>query len=137
MRYKNKILIKGIVLILLLTLIPYLSEIIRGKFVVGYVKHVDKIPVARNINIVTTYPVISYKVNNKSYTFKAAENIKLEKHEKVKVLYLPGKPKQAKVYSFTGFWLSYLITLVVGIIFWWGFVLSFSEKKLKKMLRLK
>jgi hypothetical protein len=126
----NRLFIKGVLIIVLVSFLP---NLIRGKIVKGTVVDIKEVPTVFSSNITTGYPIIIYKADNKLYKFIAGQNLNVEKNEQVKVIYIPGKPEKAKVLSFAGFWLVYIITLVSGVFFWYALIASFPNKIILRM----
>lgn len=75
------------------------------------------------------YAIIQLQVEGKKYQFQAVENLGLQRDEVVPVIYDPGNPNDAYLYSFIGFWyMKILVFVFIGGI-WGVFSYSYLEKK--------
>ena len=59
------------------------------------------------------------------YTFRAAQNLKLDIGEPVRVIYKVNNPERAAVFSFFGFWFNSVLACQVLVLFWVGFLIVY------------
>ncbi len=133
----NRIFIRGLLIIVLVVFLPNLYNLVFGKIVQGKVMKINTVPSIFGSNITSSYPVILINTGNGWYKFVAEQNLNLEEGQQVKVIYIPGKPEDAKVFSFAGFWLGYIIALLSGIFIWYALVASFPNRTILRMFSIK
>ena len=68
-------------------------------------------------------PLVAFSTNHgEQVTFTGAENLKLKRGERVRVIYKKNNPHHAAVYSFFGFWFVSILICQVILLFWVGFL---------------
>lgn len=74
-------------------------------------------------------PVIKFFVDSKEITFTDDNNLDLELGQNVTVIYKKDNPGNARVYSFTGFWLNSIIWALIPTIIFLAAIFSFMNKQ--------
>lgn len=133
----KQLFIRGLFVIMLVVFLPNLYNLVFRKIVQGKVVAINRVPSVFGSNITSSYPVVLFKTDNGWYKFAAEQNLNLEEGQQVRVIYNPGKPEDAKVFSFAGFWLGYIIALLSGFFIWYALVASFPNRTILKMFKIK
>lgn len=101
--------------------------IIRSDFAKGEVIEKYTIRTSGRYGGVSKYPVVKFTTNNHVVTFTAGENLNYKIGDIVDVIYLKSKITDARIYSFTGFWLPGFLYGLVPFIFLSGIVYAFVD----------
>ncbi len=129
----NRIFIKGMLIIAFVAFVPNLITLTRGKIVPGIIIDIKEVPSVFSSKITSSYPVVLFNTDDQSYKFIGAQNLNVKEGEQVDVIFNPRKPEDAKILSFAGFWLKYLLTMVSGIFFWYALITSFPDRMILNM----
>lgn len=73
-------------------------------------------------------PIVQFFYKNEEIIFDAKRNIKYENGEEVKVIFRKKTPNNAKIYSFTGYWLEPIIICLLPTILYSALILSLIGK---------
>ena len=76
-----------------------------------------------------SFPVIQFNADSLRITFSGEHNVDLAAGETVSVIYKKKDPSQAKVYSFSGFWMAPLLYGLLPLLILAAVVFSFLEPK--------
>lgn len=106
------------------------ADKVKGKFVF-YVSENDTTEGA------LVYPVIEYAVKDSAYRFKGREGTAFEVDERVPVLLQDHDPGKPMVFTLTSFWLYPLFYIILPILIWAAFSLSYVQKNEKVLIDLK
>lgn len=72
--------------------------------------------------------IVQFFYENQEIIFDAKRNIKYENGKEVKVIFRKKTPNNAKIFSFTGYWLEPIIICLVPIILYSALILSLIGK---------
>lgn len=85
----------------------------------------------------TMYPLIRFSYDGQLVSIYGPENSKYQIGDEVKLIFYKRKPGNAKVLSFAGLYLKPVIEFIIGLLLWYVFILSFSERFINRAFRLK
>ena len=126
----------GIIILLFATLKTPLSYIFFGVTAKGRV--VELVFEKSGIALLfpsSTYPLIEYAYQGKTYSMYADENEYLLLGESVNVVFFKDNPSKAKVKSFSSLFLEAIITIPIGLLIWWAFFKSYPKMFVKPRAR--
>lgn len=75
-----------------------------------------------------SYPVIKFQAAGQELTFVGESNLDYNTGDKVEVIYRKEDPKDAKIYSFFGFWFGKIAYFLIPLFLWAAFSLSYLDK---------
>lgn len=95
-------------------------------------------------------PIVYFTLDGKVIQFAGETNLDVDVGDKVSVIYEEANPKNAAVFSFTGFFMPYFMFLIMPLLFYTAFVYSYfgrndtvtvnfkkdAEKRISKNKRL-
>lgn len=81
-------------------------------------------------------PVLEFYNGDDKITFTAERNLGYQNGEIHKIIYKKNNPRNAKIYSFTGFWMEPLIISIIPFIIISGFIFGFVSKGDKIMFSI-
>lgn len=115
----------GLALILLGYSINRLRHIIGSEKVTGkFVFYIDETVNQENMS----FPIIEYVMPDSVYQFRAKENTHYEPGETVSVLLENKDPDHPLLYTVGSFWLFPLVYLILPVLLWVSFILSYINK---------
>jgi len=120
---RNTIFFIGLCLILVYVAVNRLNFIRLGNFTNGKVYNIVKTSGNH------TSPVIEFSTDSLIVKFHSETDEDLEPGQQVEVIYQRSDPRNAKVYSFIGFWLSPLLYCILPVIVLAAAVYSFLSKR--------
>jgi hypothetical protein len=106
------------------------SEKVQGKFIF-YVSEND------SLEGKLFYPVVEYEVKGKVYRFRGREGASYELNEELPVLLKDHDPERPVLYTIGSFWLYPLFYVILPVIIWAAFSLSYVNKNEKVVINLK
>ncbi len=125
---RNNILYIGIAIIAIYLILNRVDYIFNGNITTGYVVD-EKVWVSADSTVITqTAPIISFNTNSEMHTFQGEINSSFDIGEKVQVIYKTENPSKAKVYNFTGFWLTPIIYCLIPLILIAAAIFTFLKK---------
>jgi hypothetical protein len=106
------------------------ADRVEGKFVF-YVSENDTTDGA------LVYPVIEYEVKDSAYRFKGREGSAFELNEHVPVLLEDHDPNRPMLFTTGSFWLYPLFYIILPVLIWAAFSLSYIQKNEKVLINMK